>query len=300
MPDIPVTFRVGTFPETWRGDINRFAQDLANRLTLESSTEIAFIATGSVLPTSDVGPFWKEDTREWYGWDDDSGQYVVQSIDESTRGFTAQALPGPDQTRYVFFIEVDGTGKAKSIRYYSGGAWKDVYEDKFAQYPTFGQMNSAISAAVGGGGGVVGNRNIAVTSAPGNQDITSDDTFYKVTLDGEEIDTDSNFDTGTSEYTAPETGIYQVSAWAQIDNNGAVAAQMEITIAAFINNVESPRCGATSVATPPGQRWYPTISARTLSLSSGDKVDLRIKANDGSGANGVTVSQARFEVRRIA
>jgi hypothetical protein len=296
MATVPLTFRVSPIPPTFNGDINAFAQALAARLRADSGAEISFFASGTTLPTSDVGPFWKEDTREWYGWDSGSGTYIAQAIDPTSRGYVAQVSPGPDQNDYVFWIEIDGTGKAKSIRYYSGGAWKDVYEDKFAQYSTTAQMNAAIAAATGG---------VAATVAPlyataAAQSVTADGVAVKLEFDTAVIDPQSTLDPVDFDYTAPETGVYEVSCRAQIDNDDATASAVEINLGIYVNNVLQVSGGGTSVASPPGARWYPVVPGQFVSLAANDVLDVRISVSDGVGTGAVTVTTAGLSVKKIA
>lgn len=294
--EVPLHFRVHPFPVGYAADPNKFAEDFANRLRGFSSSPTALIASGTVLPTSDVGPFYKEDTREWYGWDAGSGTYVAQGIPDASLGYIAQISPGPDQAIYTFWIELDGTGKAKSIRYYSGGAWKDVYEDKFATYSTTAQMNAAISAAIGGSSTSV----YPAYASASSKSVTADNTPVKIEFDTAIINPSGAWNTTNFEYTAPATGVYEVSARAQIDNDDATASGMEITMGIYVNNVSQPGGGGTSVASPPGARWYPVIPGQFVSLAENDVLDIRLAANDGVGTGDVTISVASVSIKKIA
>ncbi len=101
-----------------------------------------------MLPTSDVGPFLL-DGQTWYVWDVGTGSYIPQVIPAESLRYIAQNA-SPDHLKYIFWIQLDGSGKAQSIQYYFSGAWHDIYEDKFATYSTTSQMNTAIAAAVAG------------------------------------------------------------------------------------------------------------------------------------------------------
>jgi len=295
---VPLNFRVHPFPAGYDKPINEFAQDFANRLRGFSSSPTALIASGTVLPTSDVGPFWKEDTREWYGWNAGTGTYIAQAIGDESLGYIAQISPGPNQAVYTFWIELDGTGKAKSIRYYSGGAWKDVYEDKFAQYPTTAQMNAAISAAIGGSSSSAVPVEAFING--GSQSVLADGTFDKVVLSGELVDPEGAWNTTNSEFTAPESGTYVVSAWAQVDNDTATASGMEVLLALFVNNVQYGVPEGTSVASPPSGRWFPNLSGKIVALSQNDVLDLRLAPGDGVGSGNVTITHARISIHKIA
>jgi hypothetical protein len=129
---IPLTFRAAPFPEGYVAGPEQMKNDLVARLYAESTESISFFASGSVAPSSNVGP-WLKNGEEWYVWSSTLAMYVPQVIGSESLGYVAQ-LAAPDPTIYTFWIELNGSGKAIAIKYYSGGAWKDVYEDKFAAY----------------------------------------------------------------------------------------------------------------------------------------------------------------------
>lgn len=76
---LPVSFRSSPLPYNWSGTPNDFLSALTARLYIESEQQIALINSGSVAPTSDVGP-WLKDGVEWYVWNPISGTYVPQTI----------------------------------------------------------------------------------------------------------------------------------------------------------------------------------------------------------------------------
>ncbi len=50
------------------------------RLSLETQEQLTLFVTGSVAPTSDMGPWWK-DGNTWYAWNSTTGSYVPQTIE---------------------------------------------------------------------------------------------------------------------------------------------------------------------------------------------------------------------------
>ncbi len=128
-----------------------YAEALAARLSLESADELSFFWISSILPTSNIGPGLLNGVT-WYVWDDITGAYIPQVIASGSLRFIAQNAT-PDPALYIFWIYLDGTGKAQDIRYYSGGAWKSIFEDKFGEYSTTtvsqAYTNAQIAAAIG-------------------------------------------------------------------------------------------------------------------------------------------------------
>jgi hypothetical protein len=73
----PVRFIVtmGALPEGFCGTPQELAQAIADRLIIQANPFNSSFATGSVAPTSNIGP-WLKDCEEWYVWDDATGQYI--------------------------------------------------------------------------------------------------------------------------------------------------------------------------------------------------------------------------------
>ncbi len=142
---IPLNFRMAPIPADFAGTPQQFGEVLTARLSAESAVNISFFVSGPTAPTSDYGP-WLKNGLTWWTFDTVTGAYVPQPLEAQSLKYIASAT-SPSPTQYVFWIELDGTGKAQAIKYYSGGAWKDVYEDKFSLYSTTAQMNAAIASA---------------------------------------------------------------------------------------------------------------------------------------------------------
>jgi hypothetical protein len=149
---LPITFSVAPLPPNFRGNPNQLSEAIAARLSIDSIESISFFVTGSIAPTSDVGPWLKNGTT-WYVWDNGVGAYVPQPLEFESIKYTTEAIANvtstnPDPQKYVFFIELDGSGKAIDIMYFSTGGWHSIFEDKFALYSTTTEMNSAIAAGL--------------------------------------------------------------------------------------------------------------------------------------------------------
>jgi hypothetical protein len=331
---IPLTFRAAPFPEGYKADPEQMKNDIVARLYAESSESISFFASGSVAPSSNVGP-WLKNGQEWYVWSDSLGEYIPQPIPQASLKFIAQETE-PDETIYILWIELDGTGKAIAMKYYSGAAWKDIYEDKFADYDaeiaaietdlvtnyapkaspaltgtptaptaapatnttqiaTTAFVTAAIAAIVPPAG---------FTSAPSKanpsitQSVLIDTTPYKLLFPSEAFDPNSAYDAPNSRYVAPATGYYQVFVELQADNNGGTAAAMEIELHVYVNGVDVHTAGM-AIATPPGGRWYPSITA-LVPASAGQFIEIYMEADDGVGVGSLDVSVASsFSVNRV-
>lgn len=288
---IPLTFRMSPLPDT---DMTpqEFADAIVSRLTAESTNTVSFFAAGSVAPSSNVGP-WLKDNTTWYVWSDALGSYVPQTIPQSSLGYIAQQAPGPDNTTYKFWIQLDGAGKAQSVQYYYGGAWHNVYEDTFANMPTNATMAAAIAAAVSGGIGSLNTYPARATNV--GQVIGVTGAYVKLTMSAD-INPDGRFDNATSRYTALVAGVYRVATFAQVDNNTGTASGMQIQTAIYKNGVilAGAGCG-TSVASPPGSRWFPTWST-LIQLGAGDYVELWMEATDGVNTGNITISNVNFSI----
>jgi len=156
---IPLTFRAAPLPERYKADPEQFKNDIVARLYAESGESIAFFASGSVAPSSNVGP-WLKNGQEWWVWSDDVGGYIPMLVPQETLKYAVQSAE-PDPTKYLFWIQLDGLGSPLALKTYYGAAWVDVYafalsgymttaafNAAIANYSTTAQMNTAISSAI--------------------------------------------------------------------------------------------------------------------------------------------------------
>ena len=72
---LPVTFRGSALPSNFRGTPQQLFDAMIARLYLDTQEALALFKTGSVLPTSDEGPFLLNG-QEWYVWDSGTGAYI--------------------------------------------------------------------------------------------------------------------------------------------------------------------------------------------------------------------------------
>ncbi len=298
MTTLPVTFRGAPLPVDFSGTPQAFFDAMVARLSIQTDTNFSIFTIGSSAPTSNSGP-WLKNGVTWYVWDAGTGAYIPEILESRSLRYVASAS-APSQALYTFWIELDGSGKAIALKYYSGGAWKDVYEDKFATYSTTAQMNSAIAAAVAG-------INLAMIKSPasakltGNQTIAIDGTLYKVLFNSAVVNPNSAYDAANSKYVCPKNGIYRVTTNIQVDNSGGDATAMEIAVRISVNGAAGPNdpVSGTAVASPPGGRWYPQVDG-LIAATAGDAIEVYFSAEDGVDAASVIIAaQSQFFVEMV-
>lgn len=273
---VPLSFKVSPIPDTFRGTLNDFAQAFASRLSAETGYQISFFVTGNTAPTSNVGP-WLRNGSEWWVWDNATADYVPITVPSESLGYIAQVAPGPDQAVYTFWIELDGSGKAQAIKFYSGGAWKDIYEDKFATYSTTAQMNSAISAAISSAIGslpsAVAGQDVFKARPSSDQDVVfggAGSDFGVVALGAVDFDPDSRF--SSSRFTAPANGYYQFNAALRITVGGGSPTDVDLNGYFTING--SYQDILNDEAGPDGTNGRTCTGSTVLYLTAGQYVEL--------------------------
>lgn len=79
MPILPVTFVASPLPDGFKATPQALMDAIVARLELETQEQLTLFVTGSVEPTSDMGP-WLKDNNSWYVWSDTAGAYVPATI----------------------------------------------------------------------------------------------------------------------------------------------------------------------------------------------------------------------------
>lgn len=313
MPNVlPVTIDFGTIPQTGQGYT---PQQFANRLGLNGRifTEQAFalFTTGATAPTSDTGP-WAKDGNTWYYWNSGSGTYVPFIVPAASLRYSVSSV-APDPAIYLFWIKLDGGGSPLGVFTYFSGAWTDVYGSTgymtvaafnaaIANYSTTAQMNTAIANAIAAiPPNTPFNSNPARAQTPGSQTFTPNGAAVKMTLNTADINPGAHFDTATSEYVAPATGVYNVGIASQIDGGGGgvSAATMEVTIGFAVNGAPVSGGDQDSTPSPNGTRWSPGLDMN-IALNAGDRVSVLIGAADGVGAGLLTVTAGMASFFRLS
>jgi hypothetical protein len=297
---IPLNFRAAPLPPNFKGNPEQLKEAIVSRLSAESSVDIQFFTSGPIVPTSDYGP-WLKDDKTWYVWDTTTAAYIPQVMEFESLKYLPSAT-APSQAKYTFWIELDGTGKAKDIKYYSGGAWKSIFEDKFAQYTDTAGMLAAINAAITTNN--TGYYTKSETDTEIADAITASSTgtgygAFRATQFGNKIITNavdtkidnftqtsynrnSSFNTSTSQFTAGKAGLWQFSFQAQFDNGTLATNECEISL--YIKNPGGGirMSGNASGNNPPGSRWFMN-GTDTLIMSAGEVLEIVVVFPDPVG-----------------
>jgi hypothetical protein len=296
---LPLTIDFGTFPTNFDGTPQEFADRLQDNARFFSTLQFALFVTGATAPSSDVGP-WLANGNEWRVWDSDTGAYVPIFIaQESLRYFIGSSAP--DEEIYEFWIETNGSGIPQALKIWHSGAWTDVYAATLsgyvttaylaANYSTTTQMNTAIAAAI-----TAAAKRYPVRAEPSvTQTVLVDGNNHKVNFANVVFDPEDVWDEANSVYEAPVNGIYLVSAELQVDIGTAVASGMEMGLDGVKNGVTVVMSSGTSVASPPGGRWYPQFTSLVL-LQSGDTMQIDLRCTDGTNTGDVTVSNSSVNI----
>lgn len=225
---IPLTFRLAPLPTGFVGTPQQLATAIVARLSAVSANAISFFASGSVAPTSNVGPWLKND-QTWYVWSDTLATYIPEIIDPQALGYTF-SQSAPDQTQFKIWFKLDGSNNPDGVLIYANGAWKDIYATQFANYSTTTQMNSAISAAVGSQ-----TRYPFSAIKAFNQSFVANDPGVVVAFPTAQYDPSLVYNGGTSAFTAPVTGIYTFKAGVLISQSSGAQQETSLNLQLSIN-----------------------------------------------------------------
>ena len=128
MPNqLPLDIQMGALPANWQGTPQQFADAIAARLSVITQQTFALFVVGATEPSSDVGPWLDTSTSigTWKVWDSTTGNYQPMPLaDESLRYILSPSAPDPDI--FQLWVELNGSGKAISIKTWYNGAWHDI------------------------------------------------------------------------------------------------------------------------------------------------------------------------------
>lgn len=300
---LPVTFRASPLPSSFRGTPQQLLDAMVARLALDTQETLTLFVTGSVAPTSDQGP-WLKDGITWWVWDETSGSYIPEILDPKSLRYIL-SVTSPDPVAFDVWIVLDGYGKAQGIRTYSSGGWHDIYEDTIANIPTNAEQAAAIQAAVDTLNSTITTETTfypAASFTAGSQTINTDGAPVKLALfTSVEFNPNSAYDGPSAKYVCPVNGYYAVTANVQVDNGTGDAPTMEIAIFISKNGSAFPMntcSGGTSVASPPGARWYPDVQGM-FSANANDYVEVWLSATDTVGTGNVTVANGDWSIHLV-
>jgi microcystin-dependent protein len=140
---LPLTIRPGALPPNATYTPQQFLDVLATALQIESQSQFALFVSGAVEPVFNAGPFLR-DGITWRVWKDSLGAYGPLVMEQESLRY-AVSFTAPDETKYDFWIRLDGAGKGQGVFKYFGAAWVDVYSDIFYSKA---QIDTAIAGAL--------------------------------------------------------------------------------------------------------------------------------------------------------
>ncbi len=308
--ELPFIFRASPLPSNFKGTPQQFLDALVARLSAESEVEIAVFVTGSVEPSSNVGP-WLKDGTTWYVWDDVSGSYIPQIIEQSSLGYIISDTE-PDPAVYQLWIQTSG-GSPRAVKTYFSGAWVDVYANTLSGYLTISAFNAAIAnyytktqtdaaiAAAVSGAAIVTYPGKGVTDM-GGQSVLINATPQKINLMVAAINpAPSPWDITNRRYIAPADGIYSVNCSTQFDNVSGTPAGMQVEIELYKNGtfVGEAMADLDSTPSPNGDRWSPGFGG-LVSLLQNDYLELFTTVEDGVNSGVLSLTVAQMSVNRVS
>ncbi len=307
---LPFIFRAAPLPTNFRGTPQQLLDAMVARLSAESETEIAVFVTGSVEPSSNVGP-WLKDGVSWYVWDDVTGSYVPQTIPSSSLGYIIGS-DTPDNTLYRFWIQTQVNGSPMALKIYYSGSWVDVYASQLsaymttaafnaaiASYYTAAQTNAAIAAAIAG---IPSPSAFPAYPAQAEQSVSPqaipiDAAPHKCTLGSAPVNpSPSPFNTGASRYIAPANGYYWVACRANFTNGTGTASGMAVRLHLYLNGSDTGVYGDDNTPSPNGG-WY-TNYAVLIQMNQNDYVEAWATIQDGVNSGSINLSDIDFSITR--
>jgi hypothetical protein len=275
---IPLTFRLAPLPMGFVGTPQQLATAIVARLSAVSANTISFFASGSVAPTSNVGPWLKND-QTWYVWSDTLATYIPQVVEPQSLGYIF-SQSAPDPTIYKVWYKLDGSNDPIGIFIYANGAWKDTYASQFAAYYTSSyidanfytaaETDSAISTAVG-------NQSRYPFSAIKlvNQSVISNDPAADLLFPTPEYDPASVYNAGTSTFTAPVNGIYNFKVSALLGLLSGAPTDITIALLLVING--GPNAAVIAINESDSDTSGRTmLASKDLTLSAGQAVTAKM------------------------
>lgn len=328
---LPVTIQMGPLPPNVAWTPQQLAAAMVARMRLVTAQTFALFVTGSTEPSSNVGPWLKNDS-EWWVWSDTAGAYVPITVPSESLGYYIGAN-APDPTEINFWIETDIAGSPLALKIYYSGAWVDVYAATFAAYlttaaaaatyaplasPALTGTPTSPTAAPGTNTTQIASTafvQAAVGSLPGAfasypaqgsvatpQSIAIDGASHKIAFDAAPINpAPAPFSTVDNRYVAPADGIYAVDFSSQFDNDTGTASGMEVAVGLFkngvaVNNGMSDRDGTPS---PNGGNWTPGFSG-LVQMTAGQYLEIFANITDGVGSGNIDVVSAQLSVTRVS
>ena len=240
-----------------------FADRLSVNARLFAEQPFALFVTGATAPTSNIGP-WLKDDQTWWVWSNTKGAYIPEILDPlSLRYILSTTAPAPVDFDVWYKLDsgLDSTGSSNSsadtgkpngIFIYWSGQWTDVYAQKLLGYPTFPQMNTAIQTFTSIFGSsqfkarLSADQNYAFAGA-GSQSAV-------IAFNVEDYDPDNVF--GASKFTAPADGYYHITGMAQFELSSGSPTTSVITVGWNVNGTPTEALSVYDNIIGTGNRIY--------------------------------------------
>lgn len=282
---IPLTFRIAPLPVGFRGTPQQLSTAIAARLSAVSANAISFFASGSVAPTSNVGPWLKND-QTWYVWSDSLATYIPQVVDTASLGYIFSQV-APDPATYKIWFKLDGDGNPIGIFAYINGLWTDVYASQFANYYTKTEIdanvytktetNSQIAAAIG-------DINTDTYSfsyfLSGPQPISDTDGAIALVFNNKVFDLANSVSGGV--FTAPVNGIYMFEFGIWIEYVSGFGTGLDISIELEQVGVGSLQFFANESGEG-GTKGRPYFLVKRAQLAAGAQVRCKASVSSSDG-----------------
>ncbi len=264
---IPLTFRLAPLPTGFVGNPQQIATAIVARLSAVSANTLSFFASGSVAPTSNIGPWLKND-QTWYVWSDTLATYVPEVIESQSLGYIFSKV-APDPLVYKVWLKLDSAGNPDGIFAYANGSWQDFYTITLADYSTTAQMNTAIATAVG-------NQSKYPFSAKklSVQNITAGSGAQDLLFPTTEFDPDSVYSGVTSRFTAPVNGIYEFRAGCWVGLSTGSPTGISISFVLIVDGASQVALSTNESGSDTGGRTM--VVERSIQLSAGQVVGARM------------------------
>jgi hypothetical protein len=296
--DLPLTISMGALPPNIAYTPQELADAIAERLRITTQQTLALFVAGSTEPTSDAGPWWK-DNSTWYRWNSGTGEYVPQYLEPASIGRWIGEI-APDPTIYSVWIQTNSALQPQALKTYYDGAWTDVYAGTIGNYLTITAFNAAIAAystTAQMNSSIASYRAQGTAAAP--QSIDADGVAVKVVIGSAPINpAPAPMDTALNRYVAPAAGTYAVAVASQFDNVDATAASVEVLLGLYKNGADAGMGDADGTPSPNGLRWSPTFTT-LIDLAANDYLELFVEVADGVGTGSVNLTTFRFSVWRL-
>lgn len=124
--ELPVTAQIPSPPPDVNWTPAELIEFINENFALSSGTSLVLFVGGSTEPSTNVGP-WLKDDRELWLWDETTGAYTPADIPAERLGYVVSAAE-PDETTVDIWFVLGGTGQAEDIRLYFDGAWRSVFK----------------------------------------------------------------------------------------------------------------------------------------------------------------------------